>query len=337
MRGGALGEEAPRSGCYLFGSPTSVISLVRSLPAPMSDAAPFLAPDRAGEEPTRTLRIRNRVLPLDRVPLIMGILNVTPDSFSDGGSYSTLESAVSRAEEMIEQGADIIDVGGESTRPASDPVPAQVERQRVVPVIDRLRTHVAVPISIDTYKASVASEALSAGASIVNDVTGLRADPAIAEIAAAAGAALIVSHIRGTPKTMNTNPQYDDLMHEIASELLESAKCATRAGVPRESIVIDPGIGFGKTFAHNAEILRRLPELAALGLPVLVGASRKSFLGAIVDTPPGRRLEGSLAAAALARQGSAAIVRVHDVAETRRFLDTLATIAPLESAPRRLG
>jgi dihydropteroate synthase len=207
----------------------------------------------------------------------------------------------------------------------------------VVPVIDRLGAHFRVPISIDTHKASIASEALSAGASIVNDVTGLRADPAVAEIAASAGAALIVSHIRGTPKTMHANPQYDDLMREIASELLESARCAAHAGVPRESIIIDPGIGFGKTFEHNAEILRRLPELAGLGLPVLVGASRKSFLGAIVRTPPERRLEGSLAAAALARQGGAAIVRVHDVAETRRFLDTLAAIAPLEAAPRRLG
>jgi dihydropteroate synthase len=303
----------------------------------VSDAAAFIDPSLAGNESARTLRLRGRTLPLDRIPLIMGILNVTPDSFSDGGAYSTLEAAVRRAEALVEQGADLVDIGGESTRPGSDPVPAEIERQRVIPVIDRLGAHFPVPISIDTHKASIASEALSAGASIVNDVTGLRADPAVAEIAAAAGAALVVSHIRGTPKTMGANPQYDDLMYEIASELLESARCAMRAGVPRESVIIDPGIGFGKTFEHNTEILRRLPELTGLGLPVLVGASRKSFLGAIMGTPPERRLEGSLAAAALARQGGAAIVRVHDVAQTRRFLDTLAAIAPLEAAPRRLG
>ncbi|MGQ9697393.1 MAG: dihydropteroate synthase [Armatimonadota bacterium] len=249
--------------------------------------------------------------------LVMGILNVTPDSFSDGGLYLDAKLAVEHALQMLRDGADIIDVGGESTRPGAQPVPADEEMRRVLPVIERLAEETNAPISIDTYKSSVAREALKAGACIVNDISGLRFDSEIAAIAAESGAYLIVMHSIHTPATMQVNPQYDDVVAEVREFLKRQSEEAQRRGVPRDRIIVDPGIGFGKTVEHNLELLRRLPELVQLGYPVLVGVSRKSFIGAVLEgAPPSERLEGTLAAVTLSIAWGARIVRVHDVAPT---------------------
>lgn len=246
--------------------------------------------------------------------LVMGILNVTPDSFSDGGLYLNTDSAVEHALEMLKEGADIVDVGGESTRPGAEPVPADEELRRVLPVIERLAAETDVPISIDTYKSSVAREALKAGACIVNDISGLRFDPEIAPAAAEADAYLVIMHSIHTPATMQVNPQYDDVVGEVKAFLERQSSAAQQSGVPRDKIIVDPGIGFGKTVEHNLELLRRLPDLAQLGYPILVGVSRKSFIGAVLGgLPPSERLEGTIAAVALSIAGGARIVRVHDV------------------------
>ena len=246
--------------------------------------------------------------------LVMGILNVTPDSFSDGGLYLDVDAAVDHALRMVQEGADIIDVGGESTRPGAEPVPADEEMRRVLPVIERLTAQTDVTISIDTYKSSVAREALKAGACIVNDISGLRFQPEIAAVAADANAYLVIMHSVHTPATMQVNPRYDDVVAEVKSFLGRQSLAAQQSGVPRERIIIDPGIGFGKTVEHNLELLRHLPELAELGYPVLVGVSRKSFIGAILGgAVPSERLEGTIAAVALSIAGGARVVRVHDV------------------------
>lgn len=249
----------------------------------------------------------------------MAILNITPDSFSDGGIFLDPRIAIAHGRAAIEAGADLLDVGGESTRPGSEPVSEAEELARVLPVIEGLAP-LGVPISIDTRRATVARGALAAGAAIVNDVSGLRHDPELARVAAESGAGLILMHSRGTPKDMHVNPRYDDLLGEMAEELQLSVQVAEAAGVPAERIVLDPGLGFAKTADHNLEILKRLPELARLGRPLLVGASRKSFIGRILDRPVDDRLEGSLAAAVCAALGGASIVRVHDVGPTRRAL-----------------
>ena len=264
---------------------------------------------------------RWRELNPDGRVLIMGILNVTPDSFSDGGRFLSPDAAVKRALIMEKEGADIIDVGGESSRPGAEPVPVEEELRRVLPVLERLRGKLRIPISIDTTKAEVAEAALRAGASIVNDISALRFDPAMAPLVAKFGAGLVLMHMLGTPKTMQQAPHYEDVVTEVRDFLAERAQYAQSQGIPREAIAVDPGIGFGKTVEHNLELLRRLPELVELGFPVLVGPSRKSFIGAILGLGVEERLEGTLAACAVAVVRGADILRVHDVKEVRRAAD----------------
>lgn len=252
---------------------------------------------------------------------IMGILNVTPDSFSDGGKYLSADAAVQRAMEMVEEGADIIDVGGESTRPKgiygeTHTVEAEEELRRVIPVIEKLSRMTDIPISIDTTKSVVAEAALKAGASIVNDISGLKFDRQIANIAAAHSAGLVVMHMQGTPETMQLNPQYKDVVREVKEELLQSVQFARSAGV--EKIIIDPGIGFGKTLEHNLSLINHLHEFLDLRLPILIGTSRKGFIGALLKTTVEDRMEGTAATVAAAILKGAHIVRVHDVKEMKR-------------------
>jgi dihydropteroate synthase len=243
----------------------------------------------------------------------MGVLNVTPDSFSDGGRFLRAGRAVAHAERMAEAGADLIDVGGESTRPGSAPVPLREELRRVLPVIERLTARGRLPISIDTSKAEVARQAIAAGAALVNDVTALRGDPAMAEVVAGARVPVILMHMRGTPKTMQRAPRYRSLMQELVRFFRGRLAAARAAGIDRSMIIIDPGIGFGKTLRHNLEILQELDALAPLRRPILVGPSRKSFLGRLLDLPVEQRLEGTAAAVTAAVLHGAQLVRVHDV------------------------
>jgi dihydropteroate synthase len=246
----------------------------------------------------------------------MGVLNVTPDSFSDGGDYPGLDAAIAAGLTMAAAGADIIDVGGESTRPSSQPTSPETERARVLPVIGALAA-AGVCVSVDTRHAATMAAALDAGARIVNDVYALGYDPAAAPLIAARGCPVVLMHMRGTPAEMYAQARYCDVAAEVARELGQRIEAAERAGVTRDQIVIDPGIGFAKTAEQSIELLRRLPDLAALGRPILVGLSRKSFLGAITgEDEPRRRLPGSLAAGLFALARGAAILRVHDVAET---------------------
>jgi len=260
-------------------------------------------------------------MPIDERTLIMGILNVTPDSFSDGGQFLSLDKALARAEEMISEGADIIDIGGESTRPGGEPVSVEDEIARVVPVIEALAKRVETPLSVDTTKSEVARAALDAGASIVNDISALRFDFYVADAVARAGAGLVLMHSRGTPATMHRLPPVADIMEEVVSSLRASIHMAERRGVAHSSIVIDPGIGFGKSQEQNLELIARLDQLISVfpDLPLLVGPSRKSFIGNILadDTgspaPAFNRLHGTMAVVAAAVLKGAHIVRVHDV------------------------
>ena len=257
---------------------------------------------------------RGKVLDLGSRTHIMGILNVTPDSFSDGGQYAEQGAALEHAREMVSQGADILDIGGESTRPGADPLTEEEELRRIIPIIERLSSEQRGPISVDTYKSSVAEKALQAGASIVNDISGLRFSPDMARVVADHGAAVVLMHIKGTPRDMQVNPVYGDLIGEIMDYLDESAGIALKAGVGRDRIMIDPGIGFGKTLEHNLTILERLDEFRALGFPIVLGTSRKRFIGTVLDiAEPKDRIEGSAATVALGIQRGARIVRVHDV------------------------
>lgn len=258
-----------------------------------------------------------RVLSLNR-PLVMGILNVTPDSFSDGGKFLAPEAACRHAEAMLEAGADIIDVGGESTRPGSDPVPLEEEWVRVEPAIRCLAKHGQAIISIDTYKSEIARRALQEGAHIINDISAMAFDPHMAEVAAAFQAPVVLMHIQGMPKTMQANPSYDHLMEEVLAWLEQRCRFALQQGV--RQLIIDPGIGFGKRMNDNYELLRRLGELRSLGYPILLGASRKSFIANLLNAPPQGRLAGSLAAGLYGVAQGATILRVHDVAETRQAL-----------------
>jgi dihydropteroate synthase len=257
----------------------------------------------------------------------MGILNVTPDSFSDGGLHFKKSGAVDRGLRMAEEGADIIDIGGESTRPGSEPVPLEEELRRVVPVIESLSAKVTIPISIDTYKAEVARRALAAGASMVNDISGLRFDPEMPEVVSEFKVPVVAMHIRGNPKSMQESPVYDALIPEIMDYLRESISIARSAGVPEEMVIVDPGIGFGKTFDHNLEILHNLDRLASLGRPLLIGPSRKAFIGRILDKAPAQaRIFGTAAAVAISIMKGANIVRVHDVkqmAEVAKVTDAI--------------
>ncbi|MHB8843628.1 MAG: dihydropteroate synthase [Nitrospirota bacterium] len=261
-----------------------------------------------------TIVAGGRVLDLGSRTHIMGILNVTPDSFSDGGQFAGHDAAVAHARTLAADGADIIDIGGESTRPGALPLTEDEELQRVLPVIERIVRDTHVPVSIDTYKAGVARRALAAGASIVNDISGLRFSPDMAPIAADHGAVVVLMHIQGTPRDMQVDPVYGDVVGEVMDYLAESAEIALKAGVGRDRILVDPGIGFGKTLQHNLEIISRLDEFLALGFPIVMGTSRKRFIGTVLDiAEPRARVEGTAATVALAIERGAHIVRVHDV------------------------
>jgi len=246
---------------------------------------------------------------------VMGVLNVTPDSFSDGGLFFETDRAIEHGIAMVEEGADFIDVGGESTRPFSGRLSSDEELLRVIPVIDAIAREVSVPISIDTCKGSVAREALRAGASIINDISALRLDPEMASVAAEAGVPVILMHMKGTPEDMQRNPVYSDLISEIRDFLKDAARRAVEAGISEDLIVLDPGIGFGKTFDHNLQIIRNLSSFSSLGRPVLIGTSNKAFIGKILGKEAHERLTGSMATVAVAAMNGVHIVRVHRVKE----------------------
>lgn len=263
-------------------------------------------------------KFSKKLLDLSSRTHLMGVLNVTPDSFSDGGKFLKVEDAVRRGIKIAEEGADIIDVGGESTRPGSGPATIEEELSRVIPVIETLSKKIDIPISIDTYKSEVAKKALDAGAEMINDISALRFDPKMKEVAAEYQVPIVLMHIKGTPKNMQENPYYEDVVKEITEYLKESIQMAKNGGIQEENIIIDPGIGFGKRLEDNLNILKNLEKFSILNCPILVGPSRKSFIGKILDLPVEERLDGSLAALAVAIMNGANIVRVHDVKESRR-------------------
>lgn len=272
------------------------------------------------------LLIGNKSFDLGKRTLIMGILNVTPDSFYDGGKYMNPDTAVRHAHDMVENGADIIDVGGESTRPGSKRVSAEEELLKVIPIIKRLREEVNVPISIDTYKSEVARAALDSGADIVNDISGLKFDESISEVAGEFNCALVISHIRGTPEDMQENIHYENLISEIRDSLKDSIIKAENSGVNPRRIIIDPGIGFGKGIKENLLILKRLSEFKTLEKPLMIGTSRKSFIGSLLSVEKEDRLEGTLATVCAAVLNGADIVRVHDVKEVFRAVRIIDAI-----------
>lgn len=255
----------------------------------------------------------------------MGVLNVTPDSFSDGGLFLEVDAAVARAEVLVEEGADLVDVGGESTRPGAAPVPLEEEWRRVGPVVERLAAR-SITVSVDTTKSEVARRALEAGASVLNDVSGLRFDSRMADLAARHGAGLVVMHMRGDPATMQRDVVYEDLIGEVRACLEGALRVAEERGCAPEQVVIDPGIGFGKSVEGNLELLGRLDEFVALGRPILIGPSRKSFVGRLLDVPTEERLEGTIAACVMALERGARIFRVHDARPVRRALDVAEAI-----------
>jgi dihydropteroate synthase len=268
-----------------------------------------------------------RILDLSQRPLIMGIVNVTPDSFSDGGLFAGVDAAVAHGLELARQGADLLDIGGESTRPGATPVSLEEELRRVVPVVQQLAAAQAVPLSVDTYKAEVARQCLEAGAQIINDITALAGDAAMAQVVHAARAGAILMHMQGTPATMQADPHYEDVVSDSARFFEARLRDLSAFGIARERLVLDPGIGFGKTVEHNLELLARLEEFQVLGRPLCLGVSRKGFLGKRLKRPVQQRLAGSLAAVCYAlSRGAAQIIRVHDVAETHDVVTVFQAI-----------
>jgi dihydropteroate synthase len=270
------------------------------------------------------LRLNSRTLVLGERTLIMGVLNVTPDSFSDGGSFLDSQAAVARALELEREGADILDIGGESTRPAAAPVSVREELSRILPLFEALRGKLRIPISVDTQKSEVAEAALAAGAEMVNDISALRTDPRLAEVARHARAPVILMHMRGTPRTMQRGPFARNVIRDTVTGLREALAWARRGGLAKSQILLDPGIGFGKSHVQNFEILARLPEFARLGCPIVIGTSRKAFLGKALakpgepPLPPNERILGTIATVTVCILNGAHIVRVHDVAEIAR-------------------
>ena len=272
----------------------------------------------------------NYSLDFSQKTCIMGILNVTPDSFSDSGLYLDKAQAINRAVRMAEEGADIIDIGGESTRPGSEPLAIEEELRRIIPVIEALSKEIDIPLSVDTYKSGVARRALDAGASMVNDISGLRFDPGMPKVVSEYRVPVVIMHIKGAPKDMQKNPVYQALMPEVMDTLREGIRSAMESGVSEDKIIVDPGIGFGKTSEHNLEIIHNLRELTFLEKPVLIGPSRKAFIGKVLgDVPPGERLEGTAAAVAVSIMNGANIIRVHDVKE-------MAKVAKIADAIKRM-
>ena len=278
------------------------------------------------------LQLAKERLDLSR-PFIMGVLNRTPDSFSDGGAYTDFDAALAHARTMLDEGADILDVGGESTRPGAAPVPLEEELRRVLPLVERLAGELGARVSVDTSKPEVMRAAVKAGAVMINDVYGLR-QPGALDAAAASGAAVCLMHMLGEPRTMQKDPKYTDVTKEVKDFLLLRAEACVAAGITRERIVLDPGFGFGKSLEHNLTLLRHLPELAKLGYPLLAGLSRKSMLGTLLGGKPvEERLHVSVAAAVIAAQNGAGILRVHDVAATVDAMKLVSAVAMLESPP----
>ncbi len=273
-----------------------------------------------------SLQVGSETFDFRKKTYVMGILNVTPDSFSDGGKFINPEIAKEAALKMINDGADIIDIGGESTRPGAEPVDLKTELERVIPLIEVIRKQSDIPLSIDTYKSAVAEKALNAGANFVNDISGLTFDPKMAKIIKKHNAAVCLMHIKGSPRNMQLDPRYENLIDEILAFLNQAIQSAIDTGINRNKILIDPGIGFGKTVKNNYTILRFLDEFKSLGQPVLVGLSRKSFIGKLLDLPVDQRLEGSLASLAAAIMNGADIVRVHDVKESLRAVRIVDSI-----------
>jgi dihydropteroate synthase len=274
----------------------------------------------------RILKLRRHALALGRKTYIMGIVNTTPDSFSDGGTHMTVDAAVEHSWRLVKEGADIIDIGGESTRPGSAPTPLADEIRRVVPVIEALGKDFPAPISVDTYKSEVAEAAIAAGAHMINDISALAMDPRLGEVVAEAGVPIVLMHMKGRPKDMQEDPHYESVVSEVAKFLRAAIARAEEYGILGENVLIDPGIGFGKTCAHNLELLRRLKELRSLGYPVLLGTSRKSFIGRTLGLPVEDRVEGTAATVALAVASGVDIVRVHDVkymARVARMADAI--------------
>ncbi|HEX2056284.1 MAG TPA: dihydropteroate synthase [Nitrospiraceae bacterium] len=258
--------------------------------------------------------------------LLMGVLNVTPDSFFDGGLYQTEAGAVARAKQMVEEGVDVIDIGAESSRPGSEPISESEELKRLIPIVEALHQVVSVPLSVDTTKSGVARRAIEAGASIVNDISAMTFDPDMARVVAESGAGIVLMHMQGVPRTMQRAPRYDDVVGEVRSFLGGRIETAVGAGISRKQIMLDPGIGFGKLLEHNLTLLAHLETFTQLGRPLLVGLSRKGFLGQLLHQPVGERLFGTAAAAALAVQQGATILRVHDVGPMRDVIRTVTAI-----------
>lgn len=256
----------------------------------------------------------------------MGILNITPDSFSDGGKYIKTEEALKRALNIINEGADIIDIGAESSRPGAAPVSEEEELNRIIPVLDLLKGNIDIPISIDTYKSKVAEESIKRGATIINDIYGFKKDKDMAKVVANTGVYCVLMHMRRDPNNMHENPKYKNVLTEVINELEESIEIALNAGVKKEKIILDPGIGFAKDFNHNLELLKKIEEFKKLGYPLLLGVSRKRFIGEILGTEPSDRLEGSLAVASYIASSTPAILRVHDVKETSKTLKIINAI-----------
>lgn len=272
------------------------------------------------------LQLKDRRLGLDH-PLVMGIVNVTPDSFFDGGRFYDPQEAVAHAVRLVEEGADLLDIGAESTRPGAFPVDEEEELLRLIPVVSAVAKAVSVPVSVDTSKAAVARAAIDAGAVMVNDVTALRGDRPMAEVVASTGAGLVLMHMQGTPETMQREPHYDDVVEDVARFLGERARFAMDRGVRRERIVLDPGIGFGKTLAHNVDLLANLHAFLQLGFPVLVGPSRKGFIGQLTHRSVEGRAWGTAAVVGLAVEQGVSILRVHDVAEMKDVVTVAGAIA----------
>jgi dihydropteroate synthase len=278
------------------------------------------------EQEVTHLVLGDQVFDLRQRTYIMGILNVTPDSFSDGGLYLQPEQAIKYAGTMLAAGADIIDVGGQSSRPGAVPVPAEVEQERAVPVIREIVQRYGALVSVDTYRASVAAAALDAGAVLVNDISAMRFDTHMAPLLARRGASVVLMHMQGTPQTMQRAPSYRHVLDDVYSFLAERLHCAMQYGIPRQRIVLDPGFGFGKTVQHNLDLLHGLAHLCALGQPLLVGTSRKSFLGHVLQRKVGNRLEGTLATVLYAILHGAAVVRVHDVGSVAQAVHLLEAL-----------
>jgi dihydropteroate synthase len=324
-----------------------LVSGTRALPTTLCDDAqhhPELRPLAAvlqqalqhGQNAPTHLHLRDTVLDLRQRTLVMGILNVTPDSFSDGGLYLQPEQAIKHAEEMLSQGADIIDVGGASSRPGATPVSAAVESERVIPVVRELVRRFDAHLSVDTYRASVAKAAVDAGAVMINDISALRIDPAMAPLLAAGEAAVVLMHMQGTPQTMQRSPTYHHVIDDIYGFLAERVEYAMQSGIARQRIVCDPGFGFGKTLQHNVELLHGLQHFQALGQPIMVGTSRKSFLGRLLQRDVWDRLEGTIASVLYAMLRGAAIVRVHDVGPVVQAVRLVNAVAKGSGGPSEI-